>query len=209
MRLKVIKIIGASLGLVLLNSCYSSRLANVQEEQVYQVINSTFLVHQTDTANIHYKSYVDKQFNHNFIKKELENLLVSYPNTTEIYRNNFNTAKAIKDNEELPYKRKEYLLDSIRRNSEVFVTDFLNERDIIEMSKMADKKIKWNNELLANNIRLYSDKNLAQISVPVFSVDKAVCVYFIRTSFLMKIYFCKKDSMGNWYLHANTWISFS
>lgn len=100
-------------------------------------------------------------------------------------------------------------MDSIRRNSEVFVTDFLNDSDFIEMSKMADKKIKWNNESLANNIRLYRDKNLAQISVPVFSVDKAVCVYFIRTSFLMKIYFCKKDSMGNWCLHANTWISFS
>ncbi len=209
MRLSLRKTIVLSILSLNFSSCLSSKLVTPQENEMYKVINSTLVLNPSNPMKIYERSYIGKEYNANFIRDEVYNIFVSYAYSTEIYQTNAKSSKAIESSEEISVERKRVLLDSINLNLKLSVSDFLSERDRDYMSKMADKKLKWNPQSLTSKISLTNDTKAIRISVPVFNQDHTISAYFLGSPNGLELIFCKKDEAGEWYRFAESlvWIS--
>jgi hypothetical protein len=195
-------------GVSIFYSCNAYKLESIQNEEIYNVINSTYNLSE-NTFKIYQKSYTDKTYNKVFLRNELKNILIGYSHSSSFYKSKLQRIKEIDSEPTLKGHKKDSLVDEIVKSLELSVDDFLTKEDLNNMASMGNKMHNWRTEDLDDNITVSNDKNVGQISVPVFNIQSNICAYFLSSNSSLELIFCKKDDNGNWYRFAESliWIS--
>lgn len=182
------------LSVVLILSCSTTKQNLNDLNLTYNLLNEAYK--NKSDYKIYFKSA--KPYSKEFILKDLVNYNVSFYNEStydnyESKKDSLINLKKLSSNEKDTYLKK--------MESELFfdTKDFFSPKDITEFADSIDDKIiKWNKELLAQNIVLSKDKNQCAISIPIFNSKRDKAIIFKKCSSSENFDAFELTSAGKW-----------